>query len=153
RRPDWSSVCEPLGCSDDIGLDAPVFDAEPAPGAAEPRLYLVTDKDSPVSANDLSYDSKVLSRGGDESTHPLYRFRDKGGQTAARGRADQLLQIARADQIAIGIGLLERATIAVGVVRVDDPALPGAADPPRVVGGQAHRERGASGIAVAERDD
>ena len=81
--PQRHAVGDALGHRHDVGLDAPVLDAEHlAAGAAEAGLHLVADEDAAVLAHDVDRDLEVLRRRRDEAADALDRLGEEAGDLA-----------------------------------------------------------------------
>ncbi len=151
---DGQPVAEPLGAGEDVRHDAVVLDAEPAVAGASPGgLHFVADEQPAVAADDFGDDAEVVLGRGDETADALDRLGDEAGDAPGGGGADQLLHVARASQVAGGVGRSELAPVAVGVVRVDDSRQRRAAQPPGAHPGQRHAERRPAMVGVAQGDD
>ncbi len=136
---DGEAVAEDFGGGEDVGLDLPVLDAEPAFAGATPAgLDFVGDEVSAVLLDDGEGDLEVLFGRRDEAADALDGFGDHAGDAAGGGGLDDGFDVLGAGDFAGGVGFAERAAIAVGVHRVDDADLVGGLAP----GGDAGERAG-----------
>jgi hypothetical protein len=152
--PNRKTVAEPFGAGDHIGRDTPVLDSEPlAAGAAPTGLHFIADEEAAVPAHDIGDDLEIFLRRRDEAADSLNRFHDDAGDAPGSGGANQLFEIVRAADAAIGIRETERAAIAVGVMGVDNAGLDLRTGLPGGIAGDGHRERRAAVIRMTQRND
>src|SRR5205814_4723089 len=153
-RADGESVRDALGEGHDVGLDAPVLDAAPViAGTAPARLYFIADEDAAILADDPYSELEILLGRRDESSDTRDRLGDERGGLTRGLRANELLDVLGAANLARRIREAERTAIAVGRQRVLDPRdLRRDEAPGRVPRERLRRER-ATGIPVTQRND
>ena len=140
-----------LGERDDVGLDVPMAQREPPPGAAKPGDDLVGDQQHLVAVADLAQPREIRFRRDDDPARPHHRLADDRGH-----RVGPFCQYRLLDRVGGAHPRLLIALPAIGVGRRD-------LDEPRhqraehlVVdrhAGRAHRRHRHAVIGVRARDD
>ena len=151
---DGRAVAQAFGAGDDVGLHAPLLDAEPfAAGAAPAGLHFVADEHAAIFLDDVGDDREIFLGRRDEAADALNRLGDEAGDAAGGGGADHFLHVVRALDVAGGIREAVGAAVAVGVHGVNDPGLRDRTEPPAGLRRQPHGQRRPAMIGVAQRDD
>ena len=114
-------------------------------------LHFIGDEQASVFFHGLENDLEIFRRRGDESADALNRFGDEGGDLAAGARLDQVFDVFRAGDFAIGIFQAQRAAIAVRIDGVRDAHADDAGFPPRGLRRHALGQRRSARIGVAQR--
>src|SRR5579871_1774816 len=129
-------------------LDSEPLITGPAPGG----LHFVADENSPVLPDYVRHNREIFLRGRDEPADTLNRLSDESGNPPRRCGLDQVFHVLRAAHAAGWILQTKWATIAIGVVSVNDARL---RHPqlPRALSRQAHGGHRAPVIAVAQCDN
>ena len=128
-----------------------MLDAEPVvSGTAKAGLYFVADEKPAVASDDLGGALEVARRRHDVATHPLDGLGKKGRRLTARGRLNNLFDVARKRLPEVA---LERTAIGVGRQGMPDVRNTARNMTPRRVSRQVGRQHTAAGVAVAEGDD
>src|SRR6185437_8033220 len=112
----------------------------------------IGNEDAAVIADDFFDDRKILLGWSDEAADALYRLADETGYLAAGGRADQVFDILGALHAAIGVLQVERASIAIGVVGMNNACLR-RSELPRALARESHGTRRTAVIGMAKRDN
>src|ERR1035437_3087603 len=116
------AVAHALGHRDHVGFHTPMLNTPPLVArAAEARLHFIGDEHAAVFLDDVVGDFKILLRGIDHAAKSLDRFRDERGDLAGRVVLDDVLEFARAGDIARGILQAKRAAVAIARRNVGDP--------------------------------
>ncbi len=145
------AIGDALGHGHDVGLDVPVLDAEPV-AARTPKagLYLVDDHQTAMIAGNFSCDCEVFGRRRDKAPHALDRLHEDGRNLTAGLGLDDVLHILGASHAAARVFKLERAAVAIGIVRVLDVRAKGGPHAPGRLRRQAHGKLGLAAVAMAQ---
>ena len=150
-------VGDALGGDDEVGIDAVVLTREHRTRAGEPGLHLVGDEDHAVLPAPIEQRRQEAFGGNDETALALDRLDDHGGQVVG---ADLLVDDAQrplGGQLAVGGELLSELRVAERIGHRCAVDLGGERSEAVLVGhrlgGQGHREVGATVVRVVERDD
>ena len=136
-----------------VGLQVPVVDGEPAAGAAPSGHHFVGNHEHAVAVADFAQTRKIFRRRNEYAVGADDRLEDDGRHVTLV--ADHVLDVVGAGDVARGIGVLDGAVVAVGFGREDHVGnFAGRFHGPaaRIAGGR-DGARGRSMIGAVARDD